>query len=318
MKKKTINFNSQLSSTKKISIKSLDFDKLPKIFNGINYGGNAFLNVTKSPSNKTKKNITSSLPKQKGKTFYGKPLTSRNRNENAVKLNIVPKSTSSALNINQGQSARPSNKEKPFNKLFAHSLYVSYNNSSSNCKTLNTKNQQTAKETHKTISMINKVSMSNSSSRNQSKINNLLNNNNSTVSICMNSKDSMNINLGINDRISDRTKNYINSYRKHESMTKSTISSKNINCSNGGGFKNHFKNFSNANLSNICYKKFGIRVKKTCVKEKNEEDFNQRKVNELFHLQLLLNFQKILKIKKFLFTVKMMLEIYVKKAVQNI
>ena len=158
MQKKAINFNSQLGVSKKISIKSLDFNKLPKIFNGTTYAGNAFLNVTKSPSTRKNENKMSSVPKDKGKTFYAKSLTSRNKNNNAVRLNVMPKSTSSALNIASGQSSRPQSKEKKFNKLFTRSLYISYNNSSSNngkaLSTKNTQNQQTIKDSHKTINTI--------------------------------------------------------------------------------------------------------------------------------------------------------------------
>ena len=200
MKKKSINFSSHLAVAKKISIKALDFEKLPRKFSGINYAGNTFLNITRSSSNRGgKDNLTSSLSKQKGKIFFAKPLTSRSRNENAIKLNVIPKTTATVINITPGQKAHPINKPKPFNKLFTHSLYVSYNNSSSTYKTFNTNNQQTIGGTQKTLSILNKMGESKSNSRNQSKVNNLVNN--STFSVFMNSKDSMNITSGTIEKI---------------------------------------------------------------------------------------------------------------------
>ena len=125
MKKKSINFSSRLAVAKKISIKALDFEKLPRKFSGINYAGNTFLNITRSSSNRGgKDNLTSSLSKQKGKIFFAKPLTSRSRNENAIKLNVIPKTTATVINITPGQKNHPINKPKPFNKLFTHSLYI--------------------------------------------------------------------------------------------------------------------------------------------------------------------------------------------------
>jgi len=48
MKKKSINFSSRLVVAKKISIKDLDFEKLPRKFSGINYGLSIILfNFTK-------------------------------------------------------------------------------------------------------------------------------------------------------------------------------------------------------------------------------------------------------------------------------
>ena len=103
-KKNNINFTSRLAVAKKISIKALDFEKLPQKFNGANYIGNAFLNITRSSSNRGgKDNLTSSLTKNKGKMLFAKPLTSRSRNENAIKLNVIPKTTATIINITQCQ-----------------------------------------------------------------------------------------------------------------------------------------------------------------------------------------------------------------------
>ena len=295
MHKKSINFSSRLAVAKKISIKALDFEKLPRKFSGINYAGNTFLNITRSSSNRGgKDNLTSSLSKQKGKIFFAKPLTSRSRNENAIKLNVIPKTTATVINITPGQKAHPINKPKPFNKLFTHSLYVSYNNSSSTYKTFNTNNQQqTIGGTQKTLSILNKMGDSKSNSRNQSKANNLVNN--STFSVFMNSKDSMNITSGTIEKIK-KISNLGGTGKSGEtvSLTKSTLSNHNNSSSNSKGFKNTIKHFSNGNLSSLSHKKLGIKVKKKTMKSNDENDINnRRKINRLFQLPLFQNFNKL-------------------------
>ena len=295
MHKKSINFSSRLAVAKKISIKALDFEKLPRKFSGINYAGNTFLNITRSSSNRGgKDNLTSSLSKQKGKIFFAKPLTSRSRNENAIKLNVIPKTTATVINITPGQKAHPINKPKPFNKLFTHSLYVSYNNSSSTYKTFNTNNQQqTIGGTQKTLSILNKMGDSKSNSRNQSKVNNLVNN--STFSVFMNSKDSMNITSGTIEKIK-KISNLGGTGKSGEtvSLTKSTLSNHNNSSSNSKGFKNTIKHFSNGNLSSLSHKKLGIKVKKKAIKSNDENDINnRRKINRLFQLPLFQNFNKL-------------------------
>ena len=299
MKKKSINFSSRLAVAKKISIKALDFEKLPRKFSGINYAGNTFLNITRSSSNRGgKDNLTSSLSKQKGKVFFGKPLTSRSRNENAIKLNVIPKTTATVINITPGQKAHPINKPKPFNTLFTHSLYASYNNSSSTCKTFNTNNQQkTIGGTQKTLSLLNKMGEQKSNSRNQSKGNNLVNN--STFSVFMNSKDSMNITSGTIEKIK-KVSNYgvvgPGKTGENSSLTKSTLSNYNNNSnSNSKGFKNTVKHFSNGNLGSLSHKKLGIKVKKKAMKQNNEEnDINlKRKMNKLFQIPFFQNFNKL-------------------------
>ena len=299
MKKKSINFSSRLAVAKKISIKALDFEKLPRKFSGINYAGNTFLNITRSSSNRGgKDNLTSSLSKQKGKIFFGKPLTSRSRNENAIKLNVIPKTTATVINITPGQKAHPINKPKPFNKLFTHSLYVSYNNSSSTYKTFNTNNQQqTIGGTQKTLSILNKMGESKSNSRNQSKSNNLVNN--STFSVFMNSKDSMNITSGTIEKIK-KVSNLGNmgggtsKNGENLSLTKSTLSNHNNSNSNSKGFKNTVKHFSNGNISSLSHKKLGIKVKKKAMKQNDENDINlKRKINKLFQIPFFSNFNKL-------------------------
>ena len=294
MKKKSINFSSRLAVAKKISIKALDFEKLPRKFSGMNYAGNTFLNITRSSSNRGgKDNLTSSLSKQKGKIFFAKPLTSRSRNENAIKLNVIPKTTATVINIAPGQKAPPVNKAKPFNKLFTHSLYVSYNNSSSTYKTFNTNNQQkTIGGTQKTLSILNKMGESKGNSRNQSKGNNLVNN--STFSVFLNSKDSMNITSGTIEKIKKIATG--KNGKENVSLTKSTLNDHNNNSnSNSKGFKNTIKHFSNGNLSSLSHKKFGIKVKKKTMKSNNEDiDLNlKRKTNRLHQIPLFQNFNKL-------------------------
>ena len=294
MKKKSINFSSRLAVAKKISIKALDFEKLPRKFSGMNYAGNTFLNITRSSSNRGgKDNLTSSLSKQKGKIFFAKPLTSRSRNENAIKLNVIPKTTATVINIAPGQKAPPVNKAKPFNKLFTHSLYVSYNNSSSTYKTFNTNNQQkTIGGTQKTLSILNKMGESKGNSRNQSKGNNLVNN--STFSVFLNSNDSMNITSGTIEKIKKIATG--KNGKENVSLTKSTLNDHNNNSnSNSKGFKNTIKHFSNGNLSSLSHKKFGIKVKKKTMKSNNEDiDLNlKRKTNRLHQIPLFQNFNKL-------------------------
>ena len=305
MRKKNMNFTSRLAVAKKISIKALDFEKLPRKFSGTNYIGNAFLNITRSSSNRGgKDNLTSSLTKNKGKILFAKPLTSRSRNENAIKLNVIPKTTATIINITQGQkmhnSHQGSNKQqKPLNKLFTHSLYVSYNNnSSSNYKNFNTNAVHNIGNNQKSANGLNKMD-SKSNSRNQSKnSNNNLINNSTFSSNFVNSKDSVNItngtiekikkftNMGINNKIGNK-----NNANENMSLTKSTLSSHNNNASgynyNTSNYnnininsyntkeynKNTFKHFSNGNISSLSHKKFGIKVKKKVIKSTVGEDY---------------------------------------------
>ena len=220
MRKKNINFTSRLAVAKKISIKALDFEKLPRKFSGSNYLGNAFLNITRSSSNRgPKDNLTSSLTKNKGKILFAKPLTSRSRNENAIKLNVIPKTTATIINITQGQKMHNSHQinnnnkpQKPLNKLFTNSLYVSYNNSSSTYKTFNSNAPPNfGGGNQKSINMSNKVD-SKSSSRNQSKnSNNNIINNSTFSSQFINSKDSANITNSTIEKIKKISNNMGNS-----------------------------------------------------------------------------------------------------------
>ncbi len=307
-KKNNINFTTRLAVAKKISIKALDFEKLPRKFSGSNYMGNAFLNITRSSSNRgPKDNLTSSLTKNKGKILFAKPLTSRSRNENAIKLNVIPKTTATIINITQGQKMHNSHQsnnntnkpQKPLNKLFTHSLYVSYNNSSSTYKTFNSNAPANFSGNQKSNTKVD----SKSSSRNQSKnSNNNIINNSTFSSQFANNKDSANITSSTIDKmkkISNMSNNKINNknpLNENMSMTKSTLSNRNnlsgqnnynynnnnynnnnynnlnINSYNTKGYKNAFKHFSNGNLSSLSHKKLGIKVKKKAIKSSIGDD----------------------------------------------
>ena len=289
MKKKNGNFSSRLSGSKKISIKALDFEKLPRKFSGINYAGNTFLNITRSSSNRGgKDNLTSSLSKQKGKIFFGKPLTSRSRNENAIKLNVIPKTAATVINITPGQKNHQVNKQKPFNKLFTHSLYVSYNNSSSTYKTFNSNNPPQGKQ--KNLSILNKIGEFKSNSRNQSKSNNLVNN--STFSVFMNSKDNVNITSGTIEKIKKISN--IAKGNDNTSLTKSTLSNhNNSNSTNNKVYKSAIKHFSNGNLGSLSHKKLGIKVKKNQAKSSDEENNYSIKISKFMQIPFFRNFNKL-------------------------
>ena len=299
-KKNNINFTSRLAVAKKISIKALDFEKLPQKFNGANYIGNAFLNITRSSSNRGgKDNLTSSLTKNKGKMLFAKPLTSRSRNENAIKLNVIPKTTATIINITQCQKNNNINQinnkqQKPINKLFAQSLYSSYNNSSTNYKNFNTNAAQNLGNNPKSLSGLNKMD-SKSSSRNLSKNSNIMVNNSTFSSAFINSKDNSNITSGTIEkikRISNMGANRINNKNNvndNMSLTRSTLSSHNnisgynynnpninaninINSYNTKVKKNTNKHFSNSNISSLSHKKLGIKVKKKTINSSGGKD----------------------------------------------
>jgi hypothetical protein len=237
----------------------------------------------------SKDNLTSSLTKNKGKMLFAKPLTSRSRNENAIKLNVIPKTTATIINITQCQKNNNINQinnkqQKPINKLFAQSLYASYNNSSTNYKNFNTNAAQNLGNNPKSLSGLNKMD-SKSSSRNLSKNSNIMVNNSTFSSAFINSKDNSNITSGTIEkikRISNMGANKINNKNNvndNMSLTRSTLSSHNnisgynynnpninaninINSYNTKVKKNTNKHFSNSNISSLSHKKLGIKVKK--------------------------------------------------------
>ena len=137
--KKKMNFEPKLNLARKISIKALDFEKLPKKLVGSNFKANTFLNITRSSSNLGIENLPSSLSKQNKKTYFVKPMTSRSRNDNAIKLNEIPKT--SYINVTPVQKMKQLSRNKNINSIFTQSIYQSFNNnSSSKCITFNTNN----------------------------------------------------------------------------------------------------------------------------------------------------------------------------------
>ena len=138
---KKINFESKLNLAGKISIKALDFEKLPKKIVGTNFKANTFLNITRSSSNLCIDNLPSSLNKQNKNQYFVKPMTSRSRNDNAIKLNEIPKT--SYINVTPVQKMKQLSRNKNLNNLFTQSIYKSFNNnhkSSAKCITFNTNN----------------------------------------------------------------------------------------------------------------------------------------------------------------------------------
>ena len=82
--------------------------------------------------------------------------------------------------------------------------------------------------------------------------------NNSTFSVFMNSKDSMNITSGTIEKIKKISNNLgstKNNNNENISLTKSTLSNHNNSSSNSKGFKNTIKHFINGNLSSLSHKK---------------------------------------------------------------
>ena len=158
MKRYKISFEPKLSSTKKISIKALDFGKLPKKLMSINYKTNNFLNITRSSSN-IMENLPSSLGKQSKRNYFMKPMTSRSRNDNAIRLNDIPKT--SYMNVTPIQKMKQLTRNKNLNNIFTQSIYHSYNNNnhaSAKCITFNTNNMQINKsnKVYDQFSVLNK------------------------------------------------------------------------------------------------------------------------------------------------------------------
>ncbi len=82
MKKSIENLSSstRTNSNKKLMIKTLNFDKLPKNFNTSNYNANTFLNVTKSKTHRLNNNhLPSSSSKIHSKPCLIKPISTRNK-----------------------------------------------------------------------------------------------------------------------------------------------------------------------------------------------------------------------------------------------
>ena len=131
MNKKKLNFEQKLNLQHKISIKALDFEKLPKKLMSSNLNGNGFLNITRSSSNLGIENIPSSLGKQTKKSYFVKPMTSRSRNDNVIKLNEIPKTT--YINVTPGQKMKQlsrNNNNNNLNSMFTQSIIILLQNAS--------------------------------------------------------------------------------------------------------------------------------------------------------------------------------------------
>ena len=268
MKKKQININPQGAIGKKISIKALDFAKLPKKFTVSNYSNNAFLNLTKSFSSRVPKEKATLNNKPKVTSCFMKPITSRNKNQTAIKLN--GQNTEITRNNSKKTASKMKVFSKPFSKVFTQSLYVSYNNSSSTYR--NTNKQSEINGGKKTFNVFSQISMSKSSSRNNSHRNGFINS--STCSMCINSKDSINVNKtgrtidkGTNKKVFSNNSILKSSMCNHFSnkLFNNTLKHLKNNETIRHNYNNHNisgNNISNENVSNNSYKQLGLKVKK--------------------------------------------------------
>ncbi len=124
--KKKINFEPKLTGPRKITIKALDFEQLPKKYVGSNSKVSTFLNMTRSTSDQNIECIPSSLSKENKKTNHIKPMTSRNRNTDAIKINEMRKT--SYINITPEQQLKQISRNRPLNNYITQSIFQSYNN----------------------------------------------------------------------------------------------------------------------------------------------------------------------------------------------
>ena len=274
MKRNRMSFEPKLSLAKKISIKALDFGKIPKKLIGSNFKTNTFLNITKSSSN-IMDNIPSSLGKQNKKNYFMKPMTSRSRNDNAIKLSEIPKT--SYMNVTPIQKMKQLSRNKNLNNIFTSSIYHSYNNNnhaSAKCITFNTNNIPISNnQPFNQFNILNKLS-GKGTSRNLSNPNILVNN--STYNIKIKNKKNINSNLSgnimpkfINSNINFNNSNYIS----HEYANgNKNIDPKNL-IINGYKHNANGKNFRGTinNFGSLSYKKYGIKVKKKKLLNKMEE-----------------------------------------------
>ena len=293
MKRSKINFEPKLSLAKKISIKALDFGKLPKKLMGSNFKTNNFLNITRSSSN-IMDNLPSSLGKQNKRSYFMKPLTSRSRNDNAIKLNEIPKT--SYMNVTPIQKMKQLSRNKNLNNLFTQSIYHSYNNNnhaSAKCITFNTNN---ITNSNGQINILNKYP-NKGNSRNMSNPNIL--SNNSTYNIKIKNKNSINTNMSGNiiQKFVNSNINFNNSnYASHEYANgNKNIDPKNL-IINGYKHNPNGKNFRGtiSNFNSLSYKKYGIKVKKKKLLSKMEEQpFLNDAITTIKKLQFFKNFKKI-------------------------
>ena len=302
MNKKKLNFEQKLNLQHKISIKALDFEKLPKKLMSSNLNGNGFLNITRSSSNLGIENIPSSLGKQTKKSYFVKPMTSRSRNDNVIKLNEIPKTT--YINVTPGQKMKQlsrNNNNNNLNSMFTQSIYQSYNNSSAKCITFNTNNSQHHNYNNNTtkqlgnINILNKMPSEKGNSRNMSNPNILVNN--STYSYRMKNKDSINITSGSNimHKFTNNLNNINNSNSNFGSKVNKNSAPKTL-LINGYKSGNNGTNFRGtiSNFGSLSYKKFGIRVKKKkLLNRMDEQPFLKDKIRKISNLDLFRNFDKL-------------------------
>ena len=295
MKRSKISFEPKLSLAKKISIKALDFGKLPKKFMSTNFKTNNFLNITRSSSN-IMENLPSSLGKQSKRNYFMKPMTSRSRNDNAIKLNDIPKT--SYMNVTPIQKMKQLSRNKNINNLFTQSIYHSYNNNhaSAKCITFNTNNMQINKsnKAYDQFSLLNKFP-NKGTSRNMSNPNILINN--STYNAKIKNKNKININLSENiiQKFVNSNINNSNYISLEYANGNKNIEPKNL-IINGYKHNPNGKNFRGtiSNFGSLSYKKYGIKVKKKKLLNKMEEKpFLNDAIKEVKNLSLFKNFYKL-------------------------
>ena len=298
MKRSKVTFEPKLALAKKISIKALDFDKLPKKLMSTNFKTNNFLNITKSSSN-IMDNLPSSLGKQNKRNFFFFFMTSRSRNDNAIKLNEIPKT--SYMNVTPIQKMKQLSRNKNLNNLFTQSIYHSYNNNnhaSAKCITFNKNNFSinNNNQLYEQFTVLNRLP-SKGTSRNMSNPNILINN--STYNTKIKNKNNLNTNLSenmiqkfVNSNISNNS-NYIS--HEYANGNKNSIDSKNL-IINGYKYNPNGKNFRGtiSNFGSLSYKKHGIKVKKKKLLNKiDERPFLNDAIKDIKNLVFFKNFKKI-------------------------
>ena len=289
-------FEPKLSLAKKISIKALDFGKLPKKLLSTNFKTNNFLNITRSSSN-IMENLPSSLGKQSKRNYFMKPMTSRSRNDNAIRLNDIPKTSYS--NITPVQKMKQLSRNKNLNNIFTQSIYHSYNNnnhSSAKCITFNTNNIQinNSNNIFNQFSVLNKFP-NKGTSRNMSNPNILINN--STYNVKIKNKNNINVNLSDNiiQKFVNSNINNSNYISQEYANGNKNIPPKNL-IINGYKHNPNGKNFRGTitNFGSLSYKKYGIKVKKKKLLNKmKERPILNDAIKEVQNLPFFKNFKKL-------------------------
>jgi hypothetical protein len=275
--------SSRSNSNKKIMIKTLNFDKLPKNFNSSNYNANAFLNMTKSKTHRSNNtHLPSSSSKIHSKPCLIKPISSRNKN--TITLNLIPKTSnhiSNSVNHHTMKQIRPISRNKIHTNLFSNGLYASYNNSSATYKSYKNsyKNYYNHNASLNNVNSFTKISISKSSSRNKNF------SNTSTYSMMVNSKDS--INITFNSLGKSGKKLY---FGNNNSILKNSV---------GGG-----KVFNTTvKYNSMSFNKLGGKFKRKHLLKKEEENMIlKEKLEKLRNIKFINNFilVKIIKLwKKF-------------------